>query len=512
MKNIEKMLVFLVVFAFFGISVNAMTITKTNDMSNKFLSLNFFEENDAELPVWNLGDTWIYDAKISVKQGSILSFDLNIKNLKFEVVGVLDDVYQLDITVPEGDVTGSGSINTDIITLSGSLINTKMNGFVDISKNSLGINGSETRIIGFIDKIVDIPISLLFKIDFYDQNYHYTNYTPLVFPMNVQDEWMTIFSFIDALMNVNLIQDPAYIYTYISDHRSTCEKWDILYMGNKEYDALKLNQKFGEKNNIYYAPSMGNIVRCEIENLELGYSYIINNFRMNLISTTYNVQSNPPNTPTKPVGPNELSAGETGVFETSSTDPDQNKIRYIFDWGDGKTTSTDFISSGETADVEKIYTSKGNYEIKVKCRDKYGYESSWSEPTSITITNNAPAKPNPPEGKTHVNVKNLHTYTAVSTDPDGHNIRYLFDWGDGRTGYSLYVESGEVGSASYRWDSQGSYQIKVKAEDPYGEESEWSDPISISAPRSKIYNFEKLPFLQKLLSIQIFAWILEKIQ
>jgi len=495
MKNIDKMLVFLVAFIFFTISVNAMTVTNIDD--NTFFSLNYFEENDAEIPVWNIGDAWTYDAKINVKQGNILSFNLNIKNLKFEVAEVLDDVYKLDITVPEGYVTGSGSINTDIITLSGSLIKTKMNGFVNISKISLGVNESEATIVGFIDKIVDIPFSLSIKLNFYNQNYQFTNYTPLAFPMNVQDDWITPFVLLEGYMDVSLAPDPAYIYSYISDHLITCEKWDILSIGNKEYDALKLTQNFGDKNNIYYAPAMGNIVKCDIENLELGYSYFINNFEMDLISTTYSVQSNPPDTPAKPVGPDELSVGQTGTFETSSTDPDQNKIRYIFDWGDGTTTATDFITSAETASVEKIYTSKGDYEIRVKCRDKYGYESSWSESTDITITNNAPAKPNPPEGKTNVNVKNANTYTAVSTDPDGHNVRYLFDWGDGKTSYSQYVESGETGSASHRWDSQGNYQIKVKAEDQYGEESEWSDPIAISVPKNKIYRFNLLDLLQR---------------
>jgi hypothetical protein len=44
------------------------------------------------------------------------------------------------------------------------------------------------------------------------------------------------------------------------------------------------------------------------------------------------------------------------------------------------------------------------------------------------------------------------------------------------------------------WTSKGTYEIKVKAQDEYGEESEWSDPLTVSMPRNKgIHNlFQQL--------------------
>ena len=39
--------------------------------------------------------------------------------------------------------------------------------------------------------------------------------------------------------------------------------------------------------------------------------------------------------------------------------------------------------------------------------------------------------------------------------------------------------------------SEGDYEIRVKAKDTYGEESEWSDPLTISMP----YSFNTFRFL-----------------
>jgi hypothetical protein len=58
----------------------------------------------------------------------------------------------------------------------------------------------------------------------------------------------------------------------------------------------------------------------------------------------------------------------------------------LFDWGDG--TSSDWsgpIESGEEFNASHTWSSKGNYEIKVKAKDIYGAESSWSDPLPITM-------------------------------------------------------------------------------------------------------------------------------
>jgi len=98
-----------------------------------------------------------------------------------------------------------------------------------------------------------------------------------------------------------------------------------------------------------------------------------------------------------------------------------------------------------------------------------------------------PAKPNlngPTDGKTG----DILTYSASSTDADGDQIAYLFDWGDGS--YSQWLgpyDTSEEVDASHSWDEVGSYQIKVIAKDDHGVQSDWSDPLTVTMPKSKGY-------------------------
>ena len=47
-------------------------------------------------------------------------------------------------------------------------------------------------------------------------------------------------------------------------------------------------------------------------------------------------------------------------------------------------------------------------------------------------------------------------------------------------------DSGEPVASSYSWDIEGTYEIRVKAKDIHGAESPWSDPLSVSMPKSKL--------------------------
>ncbi len=96
--------------------------------------------------------------------------------------------------------------------------------------------------------------------------------------------------------------------------------------------------------------------------------------------------SNPPTKPTIPQGNRKGTVGENYTYSTRSTDIDGDQISYLFNWGDGN--ESDWLGpykSGEECRTSKVWTSRGNYEIKVKAKDSYGMESSWSDPLSITM-------------------------------------------------------------------------------------------------------------------------------
>lgn len=113
--------------------------------------------------------------------------------------------------------------------------------------------------------------------------------------------------------------------------------------------------------------------------------------------------------------------------------------------------------------------------------------SLFGDPTlAVADESTAPVRPAAPEGPTSGGVNTPHTYTASTTDVDGDEIYYLFDWGDGTfSGWVGPEDSGDAASATHTWSAEGDYAIKVKAKDEHGVQSEWSPELPISMPRSR---------------------------
>lgn len=115
----------------------------------------------------------------------------------------------------------------------------------------------------------------------------------------------------------------------------------------------------------------------------------------------------------------------------------------------------------------------GNYDMFIMKTDSEGN------------SNQQPDKPSTPAGPSSGKIKEPQTYTAVTFDPDNEDIYYLFNWGDGsQSSWLGPVASGETCETAHIWGEQGNYEIRVKARDINGGESEWSDPLQISMPKS----------------------------
>lgn len=69
-----------------------------------------------------------------------------------------------------------------------------------------------------------------------------------------------------------------------------------------------------------------------------------------------------------------------------------------------------------------------------------------------------------------------YQFSAFSTDPYGHNVKYRFDWGDGspltETGW---YSDGATAYASHSWGSGGLYSVRVQAQCPNSGWSSWSN-------------------------------------
>lgn len=93
-----------------------------------------------------------------------------------------------------------------------------------------------------------------------------------------------------------------------------------------------------------------------------------------------------PLTPDSPEGPVIGIPNFVHVFRASTTDPDGDDISYQFDWGDGTVSPwSDFIPSGDTISVNRVYWGKGTFPVRVHAQDETEETSEWSDPLYLLI-------------------------------------------------------------------------------------------------------------------------------
>ncbi|EMR74666.1 Peptidase C25, gingipain [Thermoplasmatales archaeon SCGC AB-540-F20] len=126
----------------------------------------------------------------------------------------------------------------------------------------------------------------------------------------------------------------------------------------------------------------------------------------------------------------------------------------------------------------------------------------FGDPTlAIRGDSQSPNKPTKPSGPANGKTETTYTYSTSAIDPDGDQVYYLFDWGDNTTsGWIGPYNSGDVGSADHKWTSEDNYEIKAIAKDENGVISVWSDPLPVTMPKNKPFNF----------NFPLLSWLFER--
>jgi len=202
--------------------------------------------------------------------------------------------------------------------------------------------------------------------------------------------------------------------------------------------------------------------------------------------------TDPPSTPSTPSGPSSGYVGIKYTYSTSSYEPNGDQIKYGWDWdGDNEVDEwTNYYNSGQTASKEHSWSSVGTYNVKVKAMDEFGAESGFSPATSVQITlGDPPNTPSAPTGETNGAHKTSYSYSSSSTDPNtGDKLYYKFNWGDGEeSSWKGPFFSGDQVTESHSWDAPGTFNVKVKAKDLAGSESDWSPSTSVKMTNSPPY-------------------------
>jgi hypothetical protein len=104
---------------------------------------------------------------------------------------------------------------------------------------------------------------------------------------------------------------------------------------------------------------------------------------LQIVDALFDYAENLPNnlSPTPPEihGPVQGKPEIEYVFTLNSTDPEDDAVMYVIEWGDGELDSTDYGDSGEEISVTHSWKEKGTFTVRAKSIDVYGAESSWTE-------------------------------------------------------------------------------------------------------------------------------------
>jgi len=188
------------------------------------------------------------------------------------------------------------------------------------------------------------------------------------------------------------------------------------------------------------------------------------------------------------------SLGNEEVF--GGDEPWDNKLeisgdRYFVTMNDWEATvyASIFTDRSITLNIQLFMELDGS------TRDKY-LRSGFDDIIMSQLTGNQPPIAPTITGATKGKVKVATSYNFTTIDPDGDEVSYFIDWGDGTNNSWIgpYL-SGDLIPISHSWSKKGTYTIQAKAKDIYGNESDWGE-LTVTMPCS--YNLPIQQFWERL--------------
>jgi PKD repeat protein len=173
-------------------------------------------------------------------------------------------------------------------------------------------------------------------------------------------------------------------------------------------------------------------------------------------------QNNPPEAViVEPIDGASFEVGESVYFDgTGSSDPDDDSLSYIWDFGDGVT------ATGET--TSHIYSESDTYTILLTVND-----GEFDDIDSINIYIAPPGGTNQPpqavivspESGDRFQINDTVFYSGnESSDPDGDILNYTWDFGDGEVGYGV--------TTYHKYAVNGTYTVVLTVNDSLLEDSD----------------------------------------
>jgi hypothetical protein len=232
----------------------------------------------------------------------------------------------------------------------------------------------------------------------------------------------------------------------------------LAWQPNTEADLAGYKIHYGAASGSYSATlDVGNVIAATIPNLSEGATYYfsatayntaaVSSGYSNEVSYTVPVSNREPSAPSRPSGPSNGTVNSSYSFNTSASDPDNNSLQYLYDWGDGT------VSGWGTSSCTHSWAAAGSFCVKAKASDG-SLESGWSACRTLAVAA-APA-PADSDGDGLSDELETNTYgtnpNAADSDgdgiPDGQEVAY---WGQSWNG-----DSDGDGIVNLRdWDADG---------------------------------------------------------
>ncbi len=231
----------------------------------------------------------------------------------------------------------------------------------------------------------------------------------------------------------------------------------------------------------------GTIDEIRISNIARGSSWI---------STSYNNQNNPNtfysvsseevfnNPPYEPSNPDPVNGSYNVNIDVNLSwtggDPDGDSVTYDVYFGNSSPPPKVVNNQTNTIFDPGVLEINSPYYWKIIAWDDIGWFTEGPLWWFSTGDNMPPYKPDiqlaPAFGRPKIQLN----FSVATTDPDGDDIFYMWNWGDGSyTNWLGPYSSGLNMTANHKWNESGEFEIKVKAKDSHDAESIWSDPVKI---------------------------------
>jgi len=381
-----------------GLLINPTLNANILELKNKSQNNDNIElTNTIEYPInaatWNVGNSWIYDMNLAFHalnggDDTTLKVEGTVPQMYCRVKEITsmdsEQVYVLSI-----DDYFTGTVNLFGMFDIGHLENVRFSGEAYINANSL----APQKFFFELDGKIGIPI--LGEADFFftlEMSFK-PSFNFFGFPIESgENSWnVDALASLTAYVKIKLLGVINYETTYSPDSMDfddtiTNMGLETISVKGKNYETVKLSGIYGDPSSLYYSPEVGFLAKV-YEDLIWGEDGNIKAlFDLKLVDTNFILGNDPPKKPTTPSGPSSGNINEKYNYVARTIDPEGDKVKFLFDWGDGSETDwTNSVNSGSECVNSHTWVQKGIYNVIVCAKDESGIVSEWSDPFTVTI-------------------------------------------------------------------------------------------------------------------------------